>query len=163
MPHDLDRIKERLATKPQTESVAGFVAGDGIFRLGLRFDIDNLRQALSECLAKAGYSDDDWSARGFSVLPLNRRPGQMETSAKDLSGRYWMRKDSRYVEEPFEDPVDEAAYCEFDTRFAGTYLETVYRRLSEAFPIGRVRVLSKAPYNCNSWHRDPEPRLHIPI
>jgi len=29
--------------------------------------------------------------------------------------------------------------------------------------IGRMRVLSKAVYNCNSWHRDPEPRLHIPV
>jgi len=35
--------------------------------------------------------------------------------------------------------------------------------LSKRFPIGRTRVLSKDIYNCNSWHRDPEPRLHIPI
>ena len=26
-----------------------------------------------------------------------------------------------------------------------------------------MRVLSKGIYNCNSWHRDPEPRIHIPI
>ena len=26
-----------------------------------------------------------------------------------------------------------------------------------------MRVLSKGLYNCNSWHRDPELRLHIPI
>ena len=26
-----------------------------------------------------------------------------------------------------------------------------------------MRVLPKGLYNCNSWHRDPEPRLHIPI
>ena len=24
-------------------------------------------------------------------------------------------------------------------------------------------MLSKGLYNCNSWHRDPEPRLQIPI
>ena len=24
-------------------------------------------------------------------------------------------------------------------------------------------MLPKGLYNCNSWHRDPEPRLHIPI
>ena len=29
--------------------------------------------------------------------------------------------------------------------------------------LGRVRILSKGLYNCNSWHRDPEPRLHIPV
>ena len=26
-----------------------------------------------------------------------------------------------------------------------------------------MRVLLKAPFNCNSCHRDPEPRLHIPV
>ena len=31
------------------------------------------------------------------------------------------------------------------------------------FPIGRIGVLSKGIYNCYSWHRDPEPRIHIPI
>ena len=35
--------------------------------------------------------------------------------------------------------------------------------MSSRFVIGRMRVLSKGIYNCNSWHRDPEPRLHIPI
>ena len=26
-----------------------------------------------------------------------------------------------------------------------------------------MRLLSKGLFNGNSWHRDPEPRLHIPI
>ena len=41
--------------------------------------------------------------------------------------------------------------------------EDVHRELSLRSPIGRMRVQSKGLYNCNSWHRDPEPRLHIPI
>ena len=29
--------------------------------------------------------------------------------------------------------------------------------------MGRVRILKKSPRSTLSWHRDPEPRLHIPI
>ena len=74
-----------------------------------------------------------------------------------------MRKDERYVEEACEEYVDESAFSEFDQRFADTYFEEVHQTLSERFPVGRMRILSKDTYNCNSWHRDPEPRLHIPI
>lgn len=163
MTSDVDRIDQALISPPDTESVAGFVPSEGIFRLELRFDIDRLREALHVCLSKTGYREDQWKAQGFGVLPLTRRVGEDATSANDLSGRYWTRVDSRYVEAAYEELVDEAAYREFDPRFAGTYFEEVHRRLLERFPIGRLRVLSKAPYNCNSWHRDPEPRLHIPI
>ena len=31
------------------------------------------------------------------------------------------------------------------------------------FKLGRVRILLKEPRSTLSWHRDPEPRLHIPI
>jgi hypothetical protein len=80
-----------------------------------------------------------------------------------LSGRYWLRADERYVEEPQEELVDEFAFTEFVPKFRGTYFEEVHQTLTALFPIGRMRVLSKGLYNCNSWHRDPEPRLHIPV
>ena len=67
------------------------------------------------------------------------------------------------VEEAREDLVPEKAFSEFNPDFAGTYFEEVHSQLATRFPIGRMRVLSKGLYNCNSWHRDPEPRLHIPI
>ena len=67
------------------------------------------------------------------------------------------------VEEAREDLVAEKAFIEFNPDFAGTYFEEVHHQLARRFPIGRMRVLSKGLYNCNSWHRDPEPRLHIPI
>ena len=67
------------------------------------------------------------------------------------------------MEEACEEYVDESAFSEFDPRFADTYFAEVHQTLSERFPIGRMRILSKDTYNCNSWHRDPEPCLHIPI
>ena len=57
----------------------------------------------------------------------------------------------------------EEQFSELNPALAGTYFETVYRELKSRFPIGRMRILSKPQYNCNSWHRDPEPRLHIPL
>ena len=35
--------------------------------------------------------------------------------------------------------------------------------LRKNFKLGRVRILLKEPRSTLSWHRDPEPRLHIPI
>jgi len=162
-PDDRRAVKQWIAAPPDTLSVAGFVPGPGIQKLALRFDIALLRDALDECLGRAAFLDGEWRRHGFRALPLTRRPGDTDFTDNDLSGRYWLRRDERYEEEAFEDLVDEAAFSEFDPAFADTYFETVHRELIRRFPIGRMRVLSKDVYNCNSWHRDPEPRLHIPI
>ena len=39
----------------------------------------------------------------------------------------------------------------------------MYNCLSKKYLLGRVRILKKEPRSTLSWHRDPEPRLHIPI
>ena len=102
-------------------------------------------------------------SEGFAAIPVTQRPGQTEWTENDLSGRYWIRGDDRYIEEPREDLVAEEQFSELKPALAGTYFENVYRELKNRFPIGRIRILSKPQYNCNSWHRDPEPRLHIPL
>jgi hypothetical protein len=155
---DIQSVRAWMANPPDTESVANFVPGPGIERLNLAFDVAKLRTALDEAL-----SVRSWHGESFRALPLTRRPGVESVSANDLSGRYWMRRDERYVEEPMEDLVDEAAFSEFEPAFAGTYFEHVHTELAKRFTIGRMRVLAKDIYTCNSWHRDPEPRLHIPI
>ena len=159
---DVALVEGRLAAPPETESVAGFVAGPGIEKLSLTFDIEKLRSALQECLSRADFMGG-MQEEGFAALPLTQRPGQTEWTENDLSGRYWLRGDDRYVEEAREDLVPEIDFSEFNPDFAGTYFEHVHSELARRFPIGRMRVLSKGLYNCNSWHRDPEPRLHIPI
>ncbi len=159
---DVEAVTEWMASRPDTESVADFLPGPGIQKLALQFDIARLREALEDCLSRQSYQGD-MQDEGFSALPLTQRPGQTEWTANDLSGRYWLRADERYVEEPREDLVPEAQFSEFNPAFAGTYFEDVHRELTARFPIGRMRVLSKGLYNCNSWHRDPEPRLHIPV
>ncbi|MEL7429156.1 MAG: hypothetical protein AAFN43_04065 [Pseudomonadota bacterium] len=159
---DVEAVEAAMAAMPDSKSVVGFKPGPGIRRLDLQFDIIRLREALDECLARSDYQGE-MQDQGFAALPLTQRPGQTEWTENDLSGRYWIRGDDRYVEEPREDLVKEQQFSEFNPRFAGTYFEEVIGELKKRFPIGRTRVLSKGLYNCNSWHRDPEPRLHIPV
>lgn len=159
---DVQAITAWMKDRPDTQSVANFVPGPGIQKLALTFDIARLRDALDICLSRSNFKGD-MQDQGFAALPLTQRPGQTEWTSNDLSGRYWLRADHRYVEEPREDLVEESQFSQFNPEFAGTYFEDVHRELTRRFPIGRMRVLSKGLYNCNSWHRDPEPRLHIPV
>jgi len=151
-----------MKNPPDTDSVATFKPGPGIQKLELNFDIKELRNALHQCLEREQFQNN-LLEDGFSALPLTQRPGQEQWTRNDLSGRYWLRADERYVEEAREELVAEVDFSEFNPKFRDTYFEHVHEKLTERFPIGRTRILSKGLYNCNSWHRDPEPRLHIPI
>lgn len=146
---------------PDTQSVAGFVPGPGIKKLALKFDIHKLRDALRECLTRTEFKGD--LAAGFGAFSLTRRPGIEKETANDLSGLFFTRVDDSFEEVRREEAVDESRFSEFVPAFKGTYFEHVYAELTKRFAIGRMRVLSKGLYNCNSWHRDPEPRLHIPV
>lgn len=159
---DTKKMANWLQSRPDTQSVATFMPGPGIDKLDISFDIKLLNDALEECLSRESFQGG-MQDQGFAALPLTQRPGQTEWTENDLSGRYWLRGDARYVEEPREDLVPEIEFSEFNPKFKGTYFEEVMAELSKRFPIGRTRILSKGLYNCNSWHRDPEPRLHIPI
>ncbi len=162
--NDQNKMKAWLSDRPDTERVAGFVPGPGIQKLDLKFDIEKLRQALEQIIITTDYSgEQEHRDKGFGAISLTRRPGVEKETANDLSGRFWLRPDERYVEEPQEELVDEFAFTEFVPKFRCSYIEEVHQALTALFPIGRMRVLSKGLYNCNSWHRDPEPRLHIPV
>lgn len=155
-------VASLLAKAPDTETVATFVPGPGIARLELHFDIAELRRSLDAIVAEMPFEGPHQES-GFGALSVTRRPGVEVATDHDLSGRYWLRPDERYVEEAREDIVDESLYSELVPTFRGTYIEHVVDELRVRFPIGRVRLLSKGLYNCNSWHRDPEPRVHVPI
>ena len=158
---DRARLSSWLAEHPDTESVAKFKPGPGIQRLALKLDIAKLREALDISLQRTDFKGD--LSAGFGAFSLTRRPGVEVETANDLSGRFYTRVDESYQEIAREELVDEFAFSEFVPLFADTYFKHVHQALTEISPIGRMRVLSKGLYNCNSWHRDPEPRLHIPI
>ena len=158
---DRDRMQAWKQSTPDTESVAHFKPGPGIERLDVSFDIEKLQAALQEVLTLSEFKGD--SNAGFGAISLTRRPGVEKETANDLSGLFYTRVDDSLTEVEREELVDEFAFKEFVPLFADTYLKEVWDTLQEIAPIGRMRLLSKGLYNCNSWHRDPEPRLHIPI
>ena len=88
---DSTQMQAWLAQPVETDSVAGFVAGPGIARLELRFDLAQLRAALTECLRREDFQGG-MQEQGFAALPLTQRPGQTEWTENDLSGRYWLTR-----------------------------------------------------------------------
>ena len=155
---DTLQMQHFIARRPDTESVANFKPSEEIQRLTLKFDLEKMRLALDKILGIEGYSGE-----GFHALPMTRRPGTNSASSNDLSGRYYIRTDETYKEYAREDLVDEGTFSELSSEFQGTYFEHVHQELCKRYPIGRVRILMKEPLTSNSWHRDPEPRIHIPI
>jgi len=158
---DRDRMQAWKQSMPDTEAVAHFKPGPGIERLDVSFDIEKLQAALHQVLSLSEFKGD--LDAGFGAISLTRRPGVEIETANDLSGLFYTRVDDSLEEVEREERVDEFAFSEFVPLFADTYFKEVWSTLREIAPIGRMRLLSKGPYNCNSWHRDPEPRLHIPI
>ena len=129
----------------------------------LKFDIKKLHQALHHVLKIRSY-DDAGGITNFGAICLNQIPGNPESiKGKNSRGVYWTKPDQTGKEALRDKMIDERAYTEFVTDFEKTYFKEVYEKLSKKFKLGRVRILLKEPRSTLSWHRDPEPRLHIPI
>ena len=80
-----------------------------------------------------------------------------------MRGVYWTKPDESGKEVLRDKAIDESKYTELVSDFKNTYFNEVYSELKNRFKLGRVRILLKEPRSVLSWHRDPEPRLHIPI
>ncbi len=130
---------------------------------GLKFDITKLRDALKIILQRKTY-DDAAGTKYIAGISLNQIPGDSESiSGENVKGIYWTKPDSSGKEEIRAKKIKESAYTEFVKELADTYFKEVYDELSKRYKLGRVRILLKEPRSTLSWHRDPEPRLHIPI
>jgi len=128
----------------------------------IRFDISKLRLGLEKVLKKKKFNTLD--INHFGAIPLNEIPGDKKsTEGHNIRGTYWTLPDETGKEEIRDMPINEAKYTQLVSDFNGTYFEEVYNILKKNFKIGRVRILLKEPRSTLSWHRDPEPRLHIPI
>ncbi len=157
-PINSERLSELLGNPPTWHGVADFQSSEHIRRIDASVDLDRLSKEAVSCF-EAHHDRGD----GFHTVNVTRRPGSTTFDNKDLSGRYWLRPHAGSPEEARDELVDESLYSEIVPTFAGTYIEEVVDLLRSFAPIGRVRLLGKDSFNCNSWHRDPEPRLHIPI
>ena len=128
-----------------------------------KFDILKLREALKQVLSRKEY-DDAVGTKYIAGISLNQIPEDPDSiKGENVKGIYWTKPDSSGKEAKRAKRIDETKYTEFVKDLKDTYFKEVYDILSKKFKLGRVRILLKEPRSTLSWHRDPEPRLHIPI
>ena len=128
----------------------------------IKFDISKLKSDLEKILTKNKFNS--LGIKNFGAIPINQIPGDVEsTKGHKVRGTYWTIPDETGKEAMRDIPIDESKYTELVSDFHNTYFEEVYNILRKKFKLGRVRILLKEPRSTLSWHRDPEPRLHIPI
>ena len=128
----------------------------------IRFDISKLKFDLKKILNKKKFNS--LGIKNFGAISLNQIPGDKESiEGHNVRGTYWTLPDETGKEAERDIPIDESKYTELVSDFQNTYFEKVYNTLRKKFKLGRVRILLKEPRSTLSWHRDPEPRLHVPI
>ena len=128
----------------------------------LKFDIPRLRQDLEKVLEKKKFETPGISH--FGAIQLNQIPNDEESiKGNNVRGVYWTLPDESGKEVVRDVKIDESKYTQIVPEFERTYFNDVYKILKKKFKLGRVRILLKEPRSTLSWHRDPEPRLHIPI
>ena len=128
----------------------------------LTFDISKLRKDLESILNKKKF--DTPGVSSFGAISLNQIPNDKESiKGNNIRGVYWTKPDETGKEVVRDINIDESKYTELVSEFKNTYFAEVYETLKKKFKLGRVRILLKEPRSTLSWHRDPEPRLHIPL
>ena len=129
----------------------------------IRFDITKLQSALAE-VDKRVARQSPLGERDINAICLTQIPGDPNSiTGGNVRGLFWTRPDSTGIEVTREERIDETQYSQFVELFADTYFKEVYDTLTSKYKLGRIRLLWKLPRTTLSWHRDPEPRLHIPI
>ena len=128
-----------------------------------KFDILKLQEAYRQIITTRKF-DDGGGISHFGAICLTRKPGDPESvKGSKARGIYWTKPDKSGAEVSRDIKIDESEYSEFIPDYENTYFKEVFDVISSKYKLGRVRILLKEPRSTLSWHRDPEPRLHIPI
>ena len=129
----------------------------------IKFDVVKLQEAYRQII-KTKKFEDGGGISHFGAICLTRKPGDPESvKGSKARGIYWTKPDKSGVEVSRDINIDESEYSEFIPDYLNTYFKEVFDVISSKYKLGRVRILLKEPRSTLSWHRDPEPRLHIPI
>ncbi len=129
----------------------------------VKFDIFKLQEAYKEII-KTKKFEDAGGVSHFGAICLTRIPGDSKSiEGNKARGLYWTKPNESGNEVSRDIQIEEAAYSEFVPEYNNTYFKEVFDVISSRYKLGRVRILLKKPRSTLSWHRDPEPRLHIPI
>jgi len=137
-------------------------------KLPIIFDELKLVEALRQVGEIAPWPEQSVHKK-YHQICLTKREGQTapECFYEGSGGIYRTMVDGQEVIRQQE--LDEKDYCVFIPEIGHTYFREVYDTLREFVgtkydgQLGRVRLIKSVPRVCLSWHRDPEPRLHVPI
>ena len=129
----------------------------------VKFDIKKLKEAYYQILKIKDFQGVE-GVSNFGAISLTQIPGDPDSiKGNKARGVFWTKPDQTGKEVVRDQMIDEASYSEFINDYKDTYFKEVVETLQKNYKIGRVRILLKKPRSTLSWHRDPEPRLHIPI
>ena len=129
----------------------------------VKFDIKKLKEAYHQILKIKDFQVVE-GISNFGAISLTQIPGDPDSiKGNKARGVFWTKPDQNGKEVVRDQMIDEASYSEFINDYKDTYFKEVVETLQKNYKIGRVRILLKKPRSTLSWHRDPEPRLHIPI
>ena len=129
----------------------------------IKFDIKKLKDAYHQLLKIKDFQGVE-GVSNFGAISLTQIPGDPDSiKGNKARGVFWTKPDQTGKEVVRDQMIDEASYSEFIKDYKDTYFKEVVETLQKNYKIGRVRILLKKPRSTLSWHRDPEPRLHIPI
>ena len=129
----------------------------------VKFNINELQKAYNDIIKIKNFDGTD-GISNFGAISLTQIPGDPESiKGHKARGVFWTYPNSSGKEEIRDEKINEADYSEFIEEYKNTYFKEVFDVLSSKYKLGRIRILLKQPRSTLSWHRDPEPRLHIPI
>ena len=132
-------------------------------QLDIKFDINKLQDAYKEVIKIKNFESPE-EVTNFGAISLTQIPGDPDSiKGHKARGVFWTKPDASGKEVSRDISIEEEKYSEFIDDFKNTYFKEVFDSLSKKYKLGRVRILLKQPRSTLSWHRDPEPRLHIPI
>ena len=137
-------------------------------KLPIIFDELKLVEALRQVGEIAPWPEQSVHKK-YHQICLTKREGQTASECfyEGSGGIYRTMVDGQEVIRQQE--LDERDYCVFIPEIGHTYFKEVYDTLKDFVAtkydgtLGRVRLIKSVPRVCLSWHRDPEPRLHVPI
>ena len=134
-----------------------------ITKLDLRFDIDALKQGLSDVLGIC-----DWHP-SHNQIGITHSLGPNATGAwHDAAGSLIYTWGDQAFDEQGQlkrqtTHRQESDFAWFMDEFKHTIWKTVYDQLASRYQLGRVRLMMSRPKTCLSWHTDSGRRIHIPL
>jgi len=139
-------------------------------QLRYELDRDKLEAALHEVLQICPWQDKRTvSVNKFGKndiyspqICLTEKQTEEHSFRGGIGGHYDTMEKTGHEVSRLQD-INEADYTKFIPEFAHTYFKEVYDTISADWKIGRVRLVLSSPRRALSWHRDPEPRIHVPI